>query len=80
MKYVDKYSIFSSKNDVNFICDDIEWYRDTYDPPKSGKWYVYIVGEKFIKSDSWNWGDVFLIYDCAWGNCIYECSQNFPSW
>ena len=59
VKYVEKYSILSSKNNVNFICDDIDRYRDIYDPPESGKWYVFIVGEKFIKSDSWNWGDVF---------------------
>ena len=77
---MEKYSILSSKNNGNFICNDVDRYRDIYDPPESGKWYVFIVGEKFIKSDSWNWSDVFLIYDCAWVNCIYECSQNFPSW
>ena len=25
-KYMEKYSILSSKNTVNFICDDIHWY------------------------------------------------------
>ena len=28
VKYMEKYSILSSKNNVNFICDDIERYRD----------------------------------------------------
>ena len=32
-----------------------------YEPPESGKLYDFIVGEKFIKSDSRNCGDVFLI-------------------
>ena len=34
---MEKYSILSSKNNVNLICDDIERYRDTYDPPESSK-------------------------------------------
>ena len=37
VKYMEKYSILSSKNNVNFICDDIERYRDIHDPPESGK-------------------------------------------
>ena len=54
VKYMENYSILSSKNNVNFICDDIDRYRDIYESPESGRWYVFIVGEKFIKSDSRN--------------------------
>ena len=55
VRYMEKYSIFSSTNNVTLICDDIERCCDIYDPPESIKWYVFIAGEKFIKSDSWSW-------------------------
>ena len=34
---MEKYSTLSSKNNVHFICDDTDRYRDIYDPPESGK-------------------------------------------
>ena len=37
VKYMEKYSILSSKSTVNLICDDTDRYRDIYDPPESGK-------------------------------------------
>ena len=37
VKCMEKYSIISSKNNVNSICDNIDRYRDIYDPPESGK-------------------------------------------
>ena len=33
-----------------------------YEPPESGRWYVFSVGEKFIKSDSRNCGGVFHLH------------------
>ena len=33
---MEKYSILSSKYNVNLICNDIERYRDIYDPAESG--------------------------------------------
>ena len=40
VKYMEKYSILSSKNNVNFICDDIHRYRDIYDMLESAMCFI----------------------------------------
>ena len=41
-----------------------------YEPPESGRWYDFIVGEKFIKSDSSNCGDVVLLHKLMSSNFV----------
>ena len=39
---------------VNNICDVSFLNLERYDPPESGRWYVFISGEKFINASSTN--------------------------
>ena len=55
---------------VNTMWDVSFSNLDKYEPPESGRWYIVIVGEKFMNVSAAICVSFLSLYEYEYGNCI----------
>ena len=56
-------NLMYSRAIVNIMCDVSFSNLEMYEPPESGRWYVVISGEKFMKASSENFVSFLSLYE-----------------